>query len=134
MKTSKLLKNIENYSLQNISKKAGERIEGVLQKRAAALESIKEVPQYNSWKPIFSIIAGIAVIILALNLSISKNQIFKNGIYTGMNSNSLNFAMTTNENSGVNQIRRNIQKNPVFLMNSTYCERVSLNYWSMAYN
>jgi len=79
-------------------------------------------------------IAGLAVLILALNLSISKKQIFKNGINIGVNSNSLNFAMTTNDNVGVNQFRRNNQKVPVFLMNSTYCERVSQNYWSMAYN
>ena len=48
MKINKFIKNIENYSLQIISKKADGRIEGVLQKRVAALESVKDVPQYNS--------------------------------------------------------------------------------------
>ena len=134
MKTSEFLKNIENYSLQIISQKADERIEGVLQKRIAALESIKEVSQHNYLKSIFSMIAGIAVLILALNLSISKEQMFKSGINTGVNSNSLNFVMTTNDNAGFNQVGRNKQKVPVFLGEPTYCERVSRNYWSMAYN
>ncbi len=134
MKTSEFLKNIENYSLQIISQKADERIEGVLQKRVAALESIKEVPQHNYLKSIFSMIAGIAVLILTLNLSISKEQMFKNGRNTGVNSNSLNFVMMTNGNAGFNQVGRNIQKVPVFLEKSTYCERVLRNYWSAAYN
>jgi len=134
MKTSELLKNIENYSLQIISQKADERIEGVLQKRVVALESIKEVPQHNYLKSIFSMIAGIAVLILALNLSISKEQMLKNGITTGVNSNSLNFVMTTNNNAGFSYVGRNKQKVPAFFGELMRCERVSRNYWSMAFN
>ena len=81
MKTDKLLKTIDKYSLQQPSLKADERIEGILKQRITALQSIHRTPQsqnsssYFIWKYMFSAVAGVAVLIFALNLSISKEHL-----------------------------------------------------------
>ncbi len=138
MKTNKFLKTIERYSLHNLSRESDERIEGVLQKRMAALQSIQETQKYKRsfyvWKYMFSIVAAISVFILALNLSISKDQFYKSGIITAINSNSVDLAMMTNGSLQFCQPGRKIQSSPSLITMPMACERVSLNCWKMASN
>ena len=140
MNNDELLKTMSKYSLQHPSLSADERIEGILKKRMTALKSIqKKQPftrpfSYYVWKYMFSGIAGIAVLIFTLHISISNKDYFGNGIITTTNSHFANLTAITN-NDAQYLGNQTLEFVPAFLTSTpTSCDRVSLNCWKIVSN
>jgi len=140
MKTDELLKTIGKYSLQQPSLRSDERIEGILKKRIASLQSIQKKSQfihsfsYSVWKYMFSAAAGVAVLIFTLNYSISKEDFLRNGIITTTNSHYANLTAITNNDAHYRRTQSSEFVSALLTSSPASCEQVSLNCWKMVSN
>jgi len=141
MKTDKLFKTISKYSLQRPSQEADDRIEEILKERINIMQTKFSTPESRRsfsaliWKYSFSAVAGIAVIIVALNLSFSKEAILLNRLTGTTNFHFVNFSGITNENAQCKEMcTHNLVSTDLITSPEISCERVSLNCWEMVSN
>ena len=92
MRTDELLKSLRRYSLPRLARESDERITGVLEKRISALastnsEACRRHGDRRLRKFVLSALGSIAMLVIALNMSMSRHEPGENGIapYTNAN-------------------------------------------------